>query len=347
MDDATRNLISQSSCSSKSFGTLKAFKMTEVEDDTKFTKLFVGGIPYHTDDETMKEYFLQFDDIVEAVIIREKNSQRSKGYGFVTMATKEGAERACVNKRPIIDGRRANVDLAYIGAKPKTPKEAPHQEGTVVTKLSSVPSSPTSSEQSFTMMNGTDWDVEEKKFSSNYSGNVSYDTVYSVYSAPTQAMMISQGGLKPLTPDGMQHVSRNFSLTTNAVGHYQSSSQQFPSPISNTASFGPNYLDHQSAVCYLPQGCHVVTATESLPVNVAQRQPQFSQAPVHTTKLVARPSYVYSVPVWYVDQGGGTCGQIGFEPNYSQAPLVPAGVNMTPNCAIQAGRMYSMPITYY
>ncbi|XP_068721534.1 RNA-binding protein 38-like isoform X2 [Montipora capricornis] len=93
MDDATRNLLSQSSSSSKSFGTLKAFKMTEVEDDTKFTKLFVGGIPYHTDDETMKEYFLQFDDIVEAVIIREKNSQRSKGYGFVTMATKEGAER--------------------------------------------------------------------------------------------------------------------------------------------------------------------------------------------------------------------------------------------------------------
>ena len=57
--------------------------MTE-DDDTKFTKLFVGGIPYHTKDETMKEYFMQFDDIVEAVIIREKNSQRSKGYGFVS-----------------------------------------------------------------------------------------------------------------------------------------------------------------------------------------------------------------------------------------------------------------------
>ena len=57
--------------------------MTE-EDATKYTKLFVGGIPYHTEDETMKEYFLQFDDIVEAVIIRERNSQRSKGYGFVS-----------------------------------------------------------------------------------------------------------------------------------------------------------------------------------------------------------------------------------------------------------------------
>lgn len=54
------------------------------EDATKYTKLFVGGIPYHTEDETMKEYFLQFDDIVEAVIIRERNSQRSKGCGFVS-----------------------------------------------------------------------------------------------------------------------------------------------------------------------------------------------------------------------------------------------------------------------
>lgn len=58
--------------------------MTEEEDQTKFTKLFVGGIPYHSADETLKEYFEQFDDIVEAVIIRERNSQRSKGYGFVS-----------------------------------------------------------------------------------------------------------------------------------------------------------------------------------------------------------------------------------------------------------------------
>lgn len=58
--------------------------MTMEEDQTKFTKLFVGGIPYHSADETLKEYFEQFDDIVEAVIIRERNSQRSKGYGFVS-----------------------------------------------------------------------------------------------------------------------------------------------------------------------------------------------------------------------------------------------------------------------
>lgn len=58
--------------------------MTMGEDLTKFTKLFVGGIPYSSADETLKKYFEQFDDIVEAVIIRERSSQKSKGYGFVS-----------------------------------------------------------------------------------------------------------------------------------------------------------------------------------------------------------------------------------------------------------------------
>ena len=35
------------------------------------------------------------------------------------MVDREGAERACVNPNPVIEGRRANVNLAYIGAKPK------------------------------------------------------------------------------------------------------------------------------------------------------------------------------------------------------------------------------------
>lgn len=35
------------------------------------------------------------------------------------MADKEAAERACANPNPVIEGRRANVNLAYLGAKPK------------------------------------------------------------------------------------------------------------------------------------------------------------------------------------------------------------------------------------
>ena len=37
----------------------------------------------------------------------------------VTMADKEAAERACETPNPVIEGRRANVNLAYLGAKPR------------------------------------------------------------------------------------------------------------------------------------------------------------------------------------------------------------------------------------
>uniref|UniRef100_A0A0N5AL73 RRM domain-containing protein n=1 Tax=Syphacia muris TaxID=451379 RepID=A0A0N5AL73_9BILA len=87
--------------------------------DTTFTKIFVGGLPYHTTDKTLHEYFEQFGEIEEAVVITDRQTQKSRGYGFVTMKDRISAERACKDPNPIIDGRKANVNLAYLGAKPR------------------------------------------------------------------------------------------------------------------------------------------------------------------------------------------------------------------------------------
>lgn len=46
------------------------------------------------------------------------------------MKDEHGAQRACENKKPLIDGRRANVQLAYLGAKKKT------KDGIVFSKTS-------------------------------------------------------------------------------------------------------------------------------------------------------------------------------------------------------------------
>ncbi|CAF1135591.1 unnamed protein product [Adineta steineri] len=85
--------------------------------DTTLTKIFVGGLPYHTTDETLRAFFSKFGDIEEAVVITDRNTKKSRGYGFVTMTRKEEAEAAVKEPNPIIDGRRANVNLAYLGAK--------------------------------------------------------------------------------------------------------------------------------------------------------------------------------------------------------------------------------------
>ncbi|KAJ6399791.1 hypothetical protein OIU77_020362 [Salix suchowensis] len=50
--------------------------------DTTYTKVFVGGLAWETQSETMRRYFEQFGDILEAVVISDKNTGRSKGYGF-------------------------------------------------------------------------------------------------------------------------------------------------------------------------------------------------------------------------------------------------------------------------
>jgi len=95
------------------------------QKDTTWTKLFVGGLPYHTTDKSLRDHFEVYGDIEEAVVITDRSTGKSRGYGFVIMATKDAAERACKEPNPIIDGRKANVNLAILGAKPRGNLTAP------------------------------------------------------------------------------------------------------------------------------------------------------------------------------------------------------------------------------
>ncbi|XP_060723973.1 RNA-binding protein 38 [Tachysurus vachellii] len=99
--------------------TLEAMHPTGIQKDTTFTKIFVGGLPYHTNDASLRKYFEAYGEIDEAVVITDRQTGKSRGYGFVTMTDRLAAERACKDPNPIIDGRKANVNLAYLGAKPR------------------------------------------------------------------------------------------------------------------------------------------------------------------------------------------------------------------------------------
>ena len=54
------------------------------QKDTTFTKIFVGGLPYHTTDESLKVFFQKFGNIEEAVVITDRQTGKSRGYGFVS-----------------------------------------------------------------------------------------------------------------------------------------------------------------------------------------------------------------------------------------------------------------------
>ncbi|KAK1301988.1 Glycine-rich RNA-binding protein 10 [Acorus calamus] len=83
--------------------------------DTTFTKVFVGGLAWETPTEELRSYFEQFGEILEAVIITDKNTGKSKGYGFVTYRDPDSARQACIDPNPVIDGRRANCNIASMG----------------------------------------------------------------------------------------------------------------------------------------------------------------------------------------------------------------------------------------
>ena len=62
-------------------------------------KIYVGNLPYMVDekpfrDNELKETFSQFGEITEAVVITEQHTGRSKGFGFVTFAKDEDAQKA-------------------------------------------------------------------------------------------------------------------------------------------------------------------------------------------------------------------------------------------------------------
>ncbi|XP_042478374.1 organelle RRM domain-containing protein 2, mitochondrial [Macadamia integrifolia] len=104
-------------------------------------KLFVSGLSRLTTDEKLKEAFSPFGQLLEANVITDRASGRSKGFGFVRYATIEEAEsaREGMNAK-FLDGWVIFVDPA----KPREPRPPPKPE-------------PESSETGFTVNKTIGW----------------------------------------------------------------------------------------------------------------------------------------------------------------------------------------------
>ncbi|MFO0743728.1 MAG: RNA-binding protein [Candidatus Paceibacterota bacterium] len=76
-------------------------------------KLYVGGIPYASTAEDLKNYFSQAGEVKDAMIIMDKMTRRSKGFGFVEMADAESASKAIsMFHDKEYEGRKLTVNLA-------------------------------------------------------------------------------------------------------------------------------------------------------------------------------------------------------------------------------------------
>ncbi|XWS47926.1 hypothetical protein CRYUN_Cryun13aG0028100 [Craigia yunnanensis] len=70
------------------------FQVFRCMSNSPSSKLFVGGISYQTDDQSLKEAFSKYGEVIEARVIVDRETGRSRGFGFITYTSTEDASSA-------------------------------------------------------------------------------------------------------------------------------------------------------------------------------------------------------------------------------------------------------------
>ncbi len=79
-------------------------------------KLFIGGLPFSTSTERLREVFAAVGQVESAAVVMDRDTGRSRGFGFVEMATMEEADRAIAQLNGTdLDGRQLKVEKASPG----------------------------------------------------------------------------------------------------------------------------------------------------------------------------------------------------------------------------------------
>ncbi|CAF0961153.1 unnamed protein product [Brachionus calyciflorus] len=84
----------------------------EPAEPEQFRKVFIGGLNFKTDDETFKAYFSKFGELVDFVVMKDKESGKSRGFGFVTYFSSSHVDELMKNRPHFMDGRQLETKRA-------------------------------------------------------------------------------------------------------------------------------------------------------------------------------------------------------------------------------------------
>jgi len=81
--------------------------------DPNLAKVYVGNLSWNTTDDTLREAFSQFGRVLDSIVMRDRDTGRSRGFGFVTLSSGPEADAAIngLNEQDL-DGRRIKVNIA-------------------------------------------------------------------------------------------------------------------------------------------------------------------------------------------------------------------------------------------
>ena len=76
-------------------------------------KLYVGGLAYSTNSDSLRKYFAQCGTVESATVITDRDTGESRGFGFVEMATQAEGESAIAKlNEQVFEGRKLTVSVA-------------------------------------------------------------------------------------------------------------------------------------------------------------------------------------------------------------------------------------------
>ncbi|KAG1746248.1 hypothetical protein EDD22DRAFT_918480 [Suillus occidentalis] len=76
-------------------------------------KVYVSNLSWNTTDESLSEVFGQFGDIIDAIVMKDGETGRSRGFGFVSFSSSVEAEAAVAGmNEQELDGHRLRMNLA-------------------------------------------------------------------------------------------------------------------------------------------------------------------------------------------------------------------------------------------
>lgn len=78
----------------------------------KQNKLYVGNFPYTVDEEQLRELFSSYGEIEDLALIKDRDTGRPKGFGFITFASQQSAEKALEMDGKDLGGRPLKVNMA-------------------------------------------------------------------------------------------------------------------------------------------------------------------------------------------------------------------------------------------
>nr|KAF6346301.1 cold inducible RNA binding protein [Pipistrellus kuhlii] len=123
-------------------------------------KLFVGGLSFDTNEQSLEQVFSKYGQISEVVVVKDRETQRSRGFGFVTFENIDDAKDAMMAMNgKSVDGRQIRVDQAGKSSDNRSPGvrvvamaigalEGPIETATTVT-LHTTSKNPSCSRSSF------------------------------------------------------------------------------------------------------------------------------------------------------------------------------------------------------